>query len=77
MKLGKQVYRNKLNGELYRELLASDMPCGITLIEENIKKLNEGVRFFKNIENPRDMRMCSLSEATTYLEEVEYSSMRA
>lgn len=77
MKLGKRVYRNKLNGEFYRELIASDMPCGITLNEENIKKLNEGVRFFKNIENPRDMRMCSHSEATTHLEEVEYSSMGA
>ena len=77
MKLGKQVYRNKLNGELYRELITSNIPCGITLNEENIKKLNEGVRFFKNIENPRDMRMCSLSEDATHLEEVEYSVMRA
>ena len=77
MKLGKRVYRNKLNGEFYRELIASDIQCGITLNEENIKKLNEGVRFFKNIEKPRDMRMCSLSEAVTYLEEVKYSSMRA
>lgn len=77
MKLGKQIYLNRPNGELYPEFIASNMPCGITLNEENIKKLNEGVRFFKNIENQRDMRMCSLSEATTYLEEVEYSLMRA
>lgn len=68
MKLGKRVYRNKLNGELYRELITSDMPCGITLNKENIKKLNEGVRFFKNIENPRDMRMSSHSEIATHLE---------
>ena len=39
MKLGKQVYRNKLNGELYRELIASNMPCGITL--------NEGVIMYE------------------------------
>lgn len=77
MKLGKRVYRNKLNGEFYRELIASNMPCGITLNEENIKKLNEGVRFFRDTEKPSDVRMCSLSEATTHLEEVEYSSMRA
>ena len=77
MKLGKQIYLNRPNGELYRELIVSNMPCGITLNEENIKKLNEGVRFFKNIENQRDMRMCSLSEAATHLEEVEHSSMRA
>lgn len=64
MKLGKQVYRNKLNGELYRELIAGDMPCGITLSKESIK-------------NPRAMRMCSLSEIAIHLEEVEYSSMRA
>ena len=56
MKLGKRVYRNKLSGELYLELITSNMPCGITLNEENIKKLNEGVRFFKNIENQRDVR---------------------
>ena len=56
MKLGKRVYRNKLSGELYLELIISNMPCGITLNEENIKKLNEGVRFFKNIENQRDVR---------------------
>lgn len=56
MKLGKLVYRNKLNVEFYRELIVSNMPCGITLNEENIKKLNEGVRFFKNIENQRDVR---------------------
>ena len=77
MKLGKRVYRNKLNGEFYRELIASNMPCGITLNEENIKKLNKGVRFFRDTEKPSDVRMCSLSEATTHLEEVEYSSMRA
>jgi len=77
MKLGKQIYLNRLNGEFYRELIASNMPCGITLNKENIKKLNEGVRFFKNIETPRDMRMCSLSEVAIHLEEVEYSSMRA
>ena len=64
MKLGKKVYRNKLNGELYRELIAGDMPCGITLNKESIK-------------NPRAMRMCSLSEIAIHLEEVEYSSMRA
>ena len=64
MKLGKKVYRNKLNGELYRELIAGDMPCGITLNKENIK-------------NPSDVRMCSLSEIAIHLEEVEYSSMRA
>ena len=64
MKLGKQVYRNKLNGELYRELIAGDMPCGITLNKESIK-------------NPRAMRMCSLSEIAIHREEVEYSSMRA
>lgn len=77
MKLGKKVYKNKLNGELYRELIASNMPCGITLNEENIKKLNEGVRLFKNVKDPEDIRMCSHSEATTHLEEVEYSTMRA
>jgi len=68
MKLGKQVYRNKLNGEFHRELIASNMPFCITLNEENIKKLNEGVRFFKNIENPSDVRMCSHSEIATYIE---------
>lgn len=68
MKLGKQVYRNKLNGELYREVISSKRSYVLTLNEENVKILNEGVRFFKNIENPRDMRMCSLSEIATYIE---------
>ena len=49
----------------------------LTLNEENVKKLNKGVRFFRNIENPSDVRMCSLSEIAIHLEEVEYSSMRA
>ena len=77
MKLGKQVYRNKLNGELYREVISSKRSYVLTLNEENVKKLNKGVRFFRNIENPSDVRMCSLSEIAIHLEEVEYSSMRA
>ena len=47
MKLGKRVYRNKLNGELHPEFIASNMPFCITLNEENIYKLRGGVRFFK------------------------------
>lgn len=68
MKLGKRVYRNKLNGEFYREIIVNNMPCGITLNKENIKKLNEGVRFFKNVKDPEDIRMCSHSEIATYIE---------
>lgn len=64
MKLGKQVYRNKLNGELYREVISSKRSYVLTLNEENVK-------------NPSDVRMCSLSEIAIHLEEVEYSSMRA
>lgn len=56
MKLGKQVYRNKLNGEFYRELIASNMPCGITLNKESIKKLNGGVGFF--FVTPKNQARC-------------------
>ena len=53
MKLGKQVYRNKLNGELHPEFIASNMPFCITLNEENIYKLRGGVRFFSKCKKPK------------------------
>lgn len=50
MKLGKQVYRNKLNGELYRELISGNMPCGIRGVRFKVKLVNvhSEVYYFPN-----------------------------
>ena len=77
MKLGKQVYRNKLNGELYREIIASNMPFCITLNEENIYKLRGGVRFFQSVKNQNDPLVVSHSEFATFIEETDYDLVEA
>lgn len=75
MKLGKKVYLNKLNGKHYREVLDSSINTGITLTKNNIKLLNEGVRLFRAVDDPMDLRMSSHSEIAQQLEEVPDGKM--
>lgn len=77
MKLGKKVYLNKLNGKHYREVLDSSTGTAITLTKHHIKMFKEGVRFFRAVDDPMDLRMSSHSEIAQQLEEVPDGKMEA
>lgn len=77
MKLGKKVYLNKLNGKHYREIFESRTGIGITLTKNNIRLLNEGVRFFRAVDDVKDLRISSHSEIAQQLEEVTVGRMEA
>lgn len=77
MKLGKKVYLNKLNGKHYREILDGNIDTVVTLTKNNIKLFNEGVRFFRAVDDLTDLRMSSHSEIAQQLEEVPDGKMEA
>lgn len=72
MELSKQVYRNKLNGELYREMIGFK-PRNFTFNTEATKLFKDGARFFLNVENQRDMRIATDEDIATNMEEVNNS----
>lgn len=76
MKLGKRVYRNKLNGELYREMIGFK-PHNLTFNTETTKLFKDGARFFLNVENQSDMRLATDEDIATYMEEVNNSATGA
>ena len=73
MKLGKQVYRNKINGEFYREMIGFKMR-NLTFNTETTKLFKDGARFFLNVEDQRDMRIATDEDIATYMEEVNNSA---
>lgn len=73
MELSEQVYRNKLNGALYREMIGFKM-FNCTFNTETTKLLKGGARFFLNVEDQRDMRIATDEDIATNMEEVSNSA---